>query len=118
MRLLVCGSRNWNAPARVAEVLASQVPRPTLIISGLAAGPDALAYMWAASEGIERIGMAPDWARYGRAAGMKRNAQMLALKPDKVLAFWDGRSRGTRNMIEIARNGGVPVEIVVMPKET
>ena len=78
-------------------------------------GPDTFAWIWAREHGIENILMRADWDNNGKAAGIIRNQAMLALKPDKVLAFWDGRSRGTKHMIEIARKAGVPVEIVVMP---
>ncbi len=120
MKLLVCGSRHflWTDLKRVDEVLDAHLPRPTLIISGLATGPDTAAILWADKNGVEKMCMAPDWARYGKSAGRRRNEAMLDEgKPDKVLAFWDGRSRGTKHMIEIARKAGIPVEIVVMPRE-
>ena len=53
-----------------------------------------------------------DWERFGRAAGMRRNEQLLqCVKPDVVIAFWDGKSPGTRNMIEHARAAGVRVAV-------
>lgn len=113
MKILVCGSRSWQSSDRVWEVLSTTVPAPTEIISGGARGPDSFADEWAAWKGISRTVLRPDWQRHGRAAGMRRNEAMLALKPDKVLAFWDGRSRGTKHMIEISRQAGVPVEVVV-----
>ena len=50
--------------------------------------------------------------KYGRAAGPIRNTAMLDMKPDELIAFWDGRSRGTKNMIDQATARGVPVEIL------
>ena len=51
-----------------------------------------------------------DWERLGRGAGPERNRRMLEQSnPDLVLAFWDGKSRGTKHMIEIAEKAGVPV---------
>lgn len=53
----------------------------------------------------------PDWERFGKRAGIERNLQMLNEKPDRVIAFWDGVSPGTRHTITEARNRGIPVEI-------
>ena len=48
---------------------------------------------------------------YGKAAGMMRNKQMLDFA-DALVAFWDGESRGTENMLDIAANKGIPVRII------
>ena len=52
----------------------------------------------------------PDYARYGRAAPLRRNVQIVAYA-DLVLAFWDGKSRGTRFVIDQCRKQGVPVRV-------
>ena len=129
MKLLVCGSRPPCACAGIAycdvckpaldqvwQVMQAHAPVPTEVVAGGARGPDDWAHNWAVLNGVPATVVKPDWNRYGRSAGMRRNEAMLDLKPDKVLAFWDGRSRGTKHMIEIARRAGVPVEIVVRPK--
>jgi hypothetical protein len=55
-----------------------------------------------------------DWKRDGRRAGILRNLRMLEFgKPDEVLAFWDGSSKGTAHMIREARKAGVPVRIIL-----
>lgn len=54
-----------------------------------------------------------EWNKYGKKAGYIRNAQMLEIgKPDLVLAFWDGVSRGTKMMIDLAKKAGVEVRII------
>jgi len=51
-----------------------------------------------------------DWDRYGKRAGFIRNQQMLVEgKPDIVLAYWDGSSKGTKHMIDIALSQGFNV---------
>ena len=52
-----------------------------------------------------------DWKRYGSGAGPIRNDKMLALKPDLVLAFWNGYSRGTLHTIKGARKLGIEVRV-------
>lgn len=53
-----------------------------------------------------------DWDRYGRAAGPIRNKVMVDSKPDLVLAFPYGESRGTRHCIRVANEAGIPVIVV------
>jgi len=52
-----------------------------------------------------------DWNRHGRAAGPIRNEKMAEVS-DALIAFLDGKSRGTRSMIEIARRKGLQVAVV------
>lgn len=51
-----------------------------------------------------------DWDRHGRAAGPIRNCQM-AQYADALIAIWDGKSRGTKNMIDEMNKCGKPVLI-------
>ena len=55
--------------------------------------------------------MPADWEKYGRSAGPKRNAQMAEIA-NALIAFWDGQSRGTKNMIETAKQKGLIVKVV------
>ena len=52
-----------------------------------------------------------DWERHGRAAGPIRNEEMAEVS-DALIAFWDGKSRGTKSMIEIAMRKGLQVAVV------
>ena len=57
----------------------------------------------------------PEWKRYGRAAGPIRNKEMLKYAEEEtpiVVAFWDGTSRGTKNMISVAQNDGAEVHVI------
>jgi predicted Rossmann fold nucleotide-binding protein DprA/Smf involved in DNA uptake len=79
-----------------------------VIVSGGARGVDQAAAGEARRLGLPVIEYLPDWAAYGRAAGMIRN-RLIVGNADAVIAFWDGQSRGTRASIELARKIGVPV---------
>jgi len=96
MRMAVVGSRGWANRATLSLVLdgiAAKIPI-RLVVSGGARGADSLAEEWAMARGLEvRIYLA-DWGTYGKSAGFHRNS-LLAADCDFVVAFWDGRSRGT-----------------------
>ena len=52
-----------------------------------------------------------DWENLGRGAGYVRNVQM-AFYADALIAFWDGESRGTKHMIDIAKEKGLMVRVI------
>lgn len=111
MRVLVCGGRDYDDAVTVDRVLDRvHSRRPiTCVIHGGARGADSLAGAWAKRRGVRVEEYPADWKRYGRAAGMIRNAEMLrAGRPDRVVAFPGGR--GTAGMKRLARTAGVPVE--------
>lgn len=82
-----------------------------VIVSGHASGADALGERFATEQNFQTIVMLADWDKYGRSAGPKRNTQMAEVA-DALIAFWDGQSRGTKNMIEIAKQKGLNVKVV------
>lgn len=90
----------------------AQLPRGSAIIHGAARGADAMAAQIARSLGITEDGYPADWRTLGRRAGVLRNLALLDMQPDLVLAFWDGRSTGTRHVITEASKRGIPVEVV------
>lgn len=112
MRVVVCGSRDGISESLVRNRMC-ELPDGTEVISGGARGADRTAEKYARALGFKvRVFMA-DWDRHGKVAGFLRNQAMLDEKPDLVIAFWDGESRGTRDTITRARSMGIPVEIWV-----
>jgi predicted Rossmann-fold nucleotide-binding protein len=119
MKVLVCGGRSFeDYPALMRALDALHAKRPvTTIIHGGARGADTGAADWAAyraekyGEDIKVICFYADWLRHGRAAGHKRNQQMLdEAKPDVAVAFPGGP--GTADMVRRARAAGVQVYAV------
>jgi hypothetical protein len=112
---LVCGSREWVAPAPILRELAELMEEePNLIvIHGAACGADRLAGQVAAMLGIDVIEVPAEWDQHGRAAGPIRNQKMLDMEPDLVLAFHERMDlgKGTRDMVTRARKAGVEVEV-------
>lgn len=83
------------------------------IVSGGAIGVDALAAKYSREElGREPLVFKPDYDKYPpRIAPLERNTTIVE-NSDLVLAFWDGKSRGTKNTIDKAKKQGVPVWII------
>lgn len=109
MKLAIIGSRticNINIADYIME-------RPTEIISGGAKGIDTLAAKYAKENNIPITEFLPDYAKYGKAAPIVRN-QLIINNSDKVIAFWNGKSRGTLTSINMARKAGKPIQIIKM----
>lgn len=115
MKVLVCGSRDWNDPQTIKNrllALKQQHGGELHIIHGAARGADVIAAMYARSMDIPEQAYPAKWRQQGRKAGILRNLEMLDQKPDLVLAFWDGVSTGTQHVINEATTRAIPVEIV------
>jgi len=116
MKVLVCGSRGWNNDRIMREVLGYMAEYMTLLIHGDARGADRKAAEWCEEHGsCDCLAVPADWERHGKSAGFKRNLEMLDMldkRFDTVVAFWDGKSRGTMHTIENARERGIVCLVV------
>jgi hypothetical protein len=91
-----------------------------ILFTGAGKGADQLAEQWAHKQKIGRVELIlrfhPDWDKHGPKAGPYRNEDMLAcanvVKPRFYIAFWDGRSPGTKDCIARARKKGIPTTII------
>jgi uncharacterized phage-like protein YoqJ len=79
-------------------------------VSGGARGVDKCAEKVAISIGLQTEIYPADWHKFGKAAGMKRNQQIVEVS-DRIVAFWDGQSRGTKNTIDTAKKLGKGVKV-------
>lgn len=82
--------------------------RDIKIISGMAKGADTLAIRYADEHKLTKILFPANWKLYPRTAGFLRNEDMLCIATH-LIAFWDGKSSGTKHMIDIAQEKGIPV---------
>jgi hypothetical protein len=110
MRTIIAGSRGCTDMAALEEAMAVCGWRPTVILSGTARGVDRMGEEWANRNGISIERYPADWDQFGRSAGHRRNADMAA-RAEALVALWDGKSPGTKGMIDIARRQGLRVHV-------
>ena len=111
MKILICGARNYH-DAKVVYQFMACLPKETIIIEGESKGVDTIAWVLADILDLQVERYPADWGSYGKAAGPKRNAQMLLQgKPDLVVWFHKdiASSKGTANMISQAEAAGITV---------
>ncbi len=118
-RIIVAGSRDFCDYFLLRETLDTYLSDKTdvTLISGTAKGADRLGERYAEERGIPILRCPADWKRYKRGAGAKRNEDMARLAVENgahgaLFAFWDGVSTGTRQMIKIAEEYGLSVNII------
>ena len=85
------------------------------MVSGGAVGVDMAGEAWAEKNGIPVVRYVPSWSKHGLYAGILRNREM-AQNADALLAIWDGKSRGTANMIREAKERGLKTYVYRLEK--
>jgi len=105
MRTIIAGSRGITDLDAIELALRSCGWWPTVVVSGCAPGVDRLGEQWAGRYGLPVERFPAAWDTQGPGAGHTRNARM-AEAADALVAVWDGKSPGTRNMIETAQRMG------------
>lgn len=108
MKVAVIGSRNLE----VKNLGKYLPPETTEIVSGGARGIDTCARIYAQENGIKLVEFYPQYDRYGRVAPLYRNIEIIKYS-DLVLAFWDGKSRGTKFVIDKCREYKKVIRIFV-----
>ena len=117
-QVIIAGSRDfhdYDLLCRKCNLFFSR-KKPTAILCGEARGADLLGKRYAQEHGITVLSYPADWDTHGKQAGYIRNRDM-AMHADALVAFWDGRSKGTEHMIDLAYEYKLPVRIVRFKKE-
>lgn len=110
MKIAIVGSRDWNDENKIAEYI-HDLPSETVIVSGGARGVDSMAAKWAKFFCMTVEIYTANWGKYGKSAGMIRNSEIVEAC-DRVVAFWDGKSKGTLDTINKAKKAGKVVEVI------
>lgn len=110
-KLSITGSRNFNDYELLKETMLSRPTLPSEIISGGANGADKLAERFALEFSIPFKLFPADWNKNGRAAGPIRNAEMADYVGEGIV-FWDGQSKGSKNMIDNLHKQFKPCKVV------
>lgn len=110
MNVIIAGSRVIEEYEHVVSAVRASGFEITTVICGMADGVDMLGHAYAMANNIPVVEMPADWAQYGRRAGYLRNTEM-GKKADALIAIYDGNSKGTGHMIDIAHSMGLKVHI-------
>ena len=115
-RVIIAGGRNFKDYLLLREKcdfhLGNKMKNCRIIVlSGTAKSADTMGEQYASERGFMLEKHPANWRTHGKSAGIVRNMEM-AEKADALIAFWDGISPGTKNMIETARKHGLRVMVV------
>jgi hypothetical protein len=113
MKIIIAGGRNFTDYKKLKECCDHFLQDQTNIeiVSGAYyKGADKLGEDYANERGYKLTKFPADWYKYGKAAGPKRNLQM-ANYADTLIAFWDGKSKGTKHMIDLAKSRGLEINV-------
>ncbi len=108
MKIAIIGSRNLT-DVDISKYVPEGV---TEIVSGGAKGIDTLAEKYADENGIPKTIIKPEYARYRRGAPLKRNEKIVE-RADIIIAFWNGKSKGTKFTIDYAKKLNKEVKIYI-----
>lgn len=115
MRVVIAGTRNYSdyemAKRHINDCLV--MGEDTVIVSGGCNGADKLGERYAEEHDLLIERHPANWQKYGKRAGIVRNKEM-AETADLVICFWDGKSKGTKHMIECAKRLNKTVKVIMI----
>ena len=119
-RVIIAGTRSFNDYELLRDscnnlLSEKQRTHTVVVISGTARGADQMGERYARERGFQLRQFPADWLNDEKKAGPIRNAKM-ADNADALIAFWDGESKGTKNMIDNARRKGLAVRVIQYQK--
>lgn len=113
MKVIIAGGRNFNDYEKLKlhcdKILSNQ--SDVEIVSGCCDGADVLGMLYAKERSYQVKKFPADWS-LGKKAGLLRNQQM-ANYADALIAFWDGKSTGTKSMIMFAKERSLLVRVIM-----
>lgn len=113
MKVAVVGSREFRDKTLVDNLMLEIIRLDGWeLVSGGARGVDTWAENYADSMGWKKKIFLADWDKHGKSAGYIRNQQIVDYA-DKIVAFWDGQSKGTWSTIQMAMKANKPIDIYV-----
>ncbi len=114
-RIIIAGGRDFHnyslADNALAEITKGIHPGDVQLISGGAKGADTIGEALAQQYKTNTAIFPAQWDKHGKSAGYIRNS-LMADNADILLAFWDGKSKGTGHMIDLAKLKGLEVHII------
>jgi hypothetical protein len=114
MKVIIAGGRDYQdyseLKRRVISIVELNKWENIEVVSGGADGTDKMGERLASQAAWPVTKFPADWKTYGKSAGPMRNREM-ANYADALIAFWDGKSKGTKNMIEEANRRNLIVKV-------
>ena len=111
MKIAIVGSRSISGID-----LGKYIPECDEIVTGGAKGIDSLAEEYARSHGLRLTVFKPEYTLYGKAAPIVRNKYIVNYC-DRIIAFWDGKSRGTKSTIDLFEKLGKHIRVIIIEPE-
>ena len=112
MKLIIAGGRLFDDYKLLESTVQAGYDWGVVeIVCGEARGADALGRRFGENWLLKVHSFPANWDKYGKSAGYRRNAEMADFA-DGLLAFWDGKSKGTGHMIDLAKKKGIEVVVV------
>jgi predicted Rossmann fold nucleotide-binding protein DprA/Smf involved in DNA uptake len=108
MKVIIAGSRDITDAGLVLKAVIDSEFEITEVVSGAARGVDSIGEKIANIQGWKVTRFPANWKRYGKSAGPIRNKQMAEYS-DMAIVVWDGKSSGSKNMIETMKKLDKPV---------
>lgn len=113
MRTIIAGPRSITDDMLLIQAVHESGFYITHVLSGGARGVDRMGENYAGRHKIPWTSYPANWRAYGKKAGYLRNEQM-ALHADALIAIWDGKSPGTKHMLDIAEREGLKVYVLAV----
>jgi predicted Rossmann fold nucleotide-binding protein DprA/Smf involved in DNA uptake len=113
LKVIVAGGRdfeNYNLLAEKLDILFSKTA-DVVIVSGMAKGVDSLAVKYAEENKLRVSEFPANWNKFGNASGFRRNVE-IARFADACVCFWDGKSAGTKHMIDTAKRMNLKLRVI------
>jgi hypothetical protein len=112
MKVIIAGSRGITDNRILEDAINHflRTTRITEVVSGTARGVDQMGERWAKRLNVPVTQFPAQWDKHGKSAGYRRNVEM-AQYADALIAVWDGESKGTKHMIDIAHEHQLEVLI-------
>ena len=112
-RVIVAGGRDFFnyqlMESKLNKILSQK--QNVVIVSGMANGADSLGIRYAREHGFLISYFPALWAQHGTKAGYIRNEEM-AKNADACVCFWDGKSTGTKHMIDTAQSMNIALRVI------
>lgn len=115
-KIVIGGCRyynNYTAFTKIVDICLSKIKneKEIVILSGHCSGVDKMAERYAEENRYKLEVYPAQWEKYGKSAGPKRN-EIMVKNSNAVIAFWDYKSRGTKNLITLSKKYSKPIRII------